>query len=325
MIFLFLNIFLIIFSLVIIHYRQQIASKLKILDHPDNERKTHISSTPLLGGLIIFFFIISNLTFSVYINEISLKLFLILLILYSSFFFIGLYDDKYLLSPLKKTIIIIFLLLIALPLHQDLIINNFIFKDLKTVVPLNQGGLFFTLLSIYFLFNFLNFTDGINGVAISLCIFWSIIFLANSNETNHFLYSIIISLIFVLFFNLQNKIFLGNSGASLLSIIFGSFFILDYNTNGQINCDEIFLLMFIPGLDAIRVSLQRILRNQSPYLPDRTHLHHLLINIFDIKYIYLIYVTISAIPYLMSLFLSTVISLFISFIIYFSLFFKLNK
>ncbi len=140
-----------------------------------------------------------------------------------------------------------------------------------------------------------------------------------------FLYSIIISLIFVLFFNLQNKIFLGNSGASLLSMIFGSFFILDYNTNGQINCDEIFLLMFIPGLDAIRVSLQRILRNQSPYLPDRTHLHHLLINIFDIKYIFLIYVTISAIPYLMSLFLSTIISLFISFIIYFSLFFKLNK
>ena len=325
MIFLILNIFLIIISLTIVYYRQQIASKLKILDHPDNERKIHTISIPLLGGLIIYCFIVTNLIFSVYINEISFKLFLILLILYSLFFLIGLYDDKYLLSPLKKTVIIIFLLLISLPLDQNLIINNFIFKDIKTVIPLNQGGLFFTLLSIFFLFNFLNFTDGINGVAISLCIFWSIVFLINNNETNYFLYSIIISLIFVLFFNLQNKIFLGNSGASLLSIIFGSFFILDFNTNGQIKCDEIFLLMFIPGLDAIRVSLQRILRNQSPYLPDRTHLHHLLINICDMKYIFLIYVAISSIPYLMSLFLSTIISLFISFIIYFSLFFKLNK
>ena len=325
MIFLFLNIFLIIISLTIVYYRQQIASKLKILDHPDNERKIHTISIPLLGGLIIYCFIVTNLIFSVYINEISFKLFLILLILYSLFFLIGLYDDKYLLSPLKKTVIIIFLLLISLPLDQNLIINNFIFKDIKTVIPLNQGGLFFTLLSIFFLFNFLNFTDGINGVAISLCIFWSIVFLINNNETNYFLYSIIISLIFVLFFNLQNKIFLGNSGASLLSIIFGSFFILDFNTNGQIKCDEIFLLMFIPGLDAIRVSLQRILRNQSPYLPDRTHLHHLLINICDMKYIFLIYVAISSVPYLMSLFLSTIISLFISFIIYFSLFFKLNK
>jgi UDP-GlcNAc:undecaprenyl-phosphate/decaprenyl-phosphate GlcNAc-1-phosphate transferase len=325
MIFLFLNIFLIIFSLVIIYYRLQIATKLKILDIPDNERKIHTSPVPLLGGLIIYIFLIFNLFYSVYISEISLKLSLILIILYSSFFLIGIYDDKYLLSPLKKTIIIIFLLLIFLPLDRSLIINDLIFKDIKEIILLNQGGLFFTLLSIYFLFNFLNFADGINGVAVSLCIFWLIIFIITSNEVNFFLYSLAISLFFVLFFNIQNKIFLGNSGSSLLSIIFSSMFILNYNTIGEIKCDEIFLLMFIPGIDSIRVSLQRLFRNQSPFLPDKTHLHHLLQKIFSMKYIFLIYILISAIPYLLTLIFSSIISLIISFIFYFFLFFVMNK
>tara|TARA_B110001450_G_C17573023_1_gene461582 strand:+ start:39 stop:1016 length:978 start_codon:yes stop_codon:yes gene_type:complete len=325
MIFLILNTLLIIFSLAVIHYRFQIANKLKLIDHPDNERKIHISPMPLLGGTIIYFFAILNLFYSFYISEISLKLSLILFILFSSFFLIGIYDDKYFLSPLKKTIIIIFLLLILLPLDQSLIINKFIFKDLKQVIALNQAGIFFTVLSIYFLFNFLNFTDGINGVAISLCIFWSIIFLINSSEVNYFLVSITISLFLVLFFNILNKIFLGNSGSSLLSIIFSSFFILNYNKGGQIKCDEIFLLMFIPGIDSIRISLQRLYRNQSPFIADKMHLHHLLLKVFNIKYIFLIYFLISAVPYLLTQFISTFFALIISFVFYCILFLKFNK
>jgi len=303
----------------------EIATKFNIIDHPDNKRKIHISAMPLLGGLIIFFFSVPNLFYSVYAQEINFKLSLILLILYSSFFLVGIYDDKYLLSPLKKTIVIIFLLLILLPLDQNLIISEFIFKDIEKTIFLNQAGLFFTLLSIYFLFNFLNFADGINGVAILLCIFWTLAFIFKNSELNYLLISTLISLIFVLIFNLNNKIFLGNSGSSLLSIIFGSFFILNYNTGAQIKCDEIFLLMFIPGIDSIRVSLQRMYRSQSPLEADKTHLHHLLLNFFNIKYIFLIYTLISALPFLLTLFLSTIVSLVISFVFYFAIFFKINK
>jgi|TARA_B110000238_G_C16091169_1_gene423883 UDP-GlcNAc:undecaprenyl-phosphate GlcNAc-1-phosphate transferase len=323
--FLFLNTFLIFCSLIVIYYRLEIATKLKILDYPDNKRKIHTSPIPLLGGCIIFFFTITNLFYLTYISEISFKLSAVLTILYSSFFLIGIYDDKYLLSPLKKTIIIIFILLIFLPLDQNLIINEFVFKDFEKIIFLNQGGLFFTLLSIYFLFNFLNFADGINGVAISLCIFWSIIFLVKSNELNYFMLSMIISLAFVLFFNIKNKIFLGNNGSSVLSIIFGSYFVYTYNIEGQIKCDEIFLLMFIPGIDSIRVSLQRIYKQQSPFKGDKIHLHHLLLKFINMKYIFLIYITISAIPFMLTYIMSTVFSLIISFALYFTLFFITNK
>ena len=323
--FLFLNTFLIFFSLVIIYYRMEIATKFNIIDHPDNKRKIHKTAVPLLGGIIILIFIIPNLFYLLYASEVGFKLFFILLILYSGFFLIGIYDDKYLLSPLKKTITIIFLLLILLPIDQNLVINKFIFKDIQKIIFLNEGGLFFTVLSIYFLFNFLNFSDGVNGVAISLCIFWSLIFLMKNNELNYLIISTLISLTFVLFFNLKNKVFLGNSGISLLSIIFASFFILNYKIDAQVKCDEILLLMFIPGIDSIRVSLQRMCQGQSPFIADNTHLHHLLLNFFNMRYIFLIYVLISALPFLLTFFLSTIISLVISFVFYLYLFFIINK
>ena len=51
--FLFLNTFLIFCSLIVIYYRLEIATKLKILDYPDNKRKIHTNPIPLLGGCII--------------------------------------------------------------------------------------------------------------------------------------------------------------------------------------------------------------------------------------------------------------------------------
>ena len=135
----------------------------------------------------------------------------------------------------------------------------------------------------------------------------------------------IISLAFVLFFNIKNKIFLGNNGSSVLSIIFGSYFVYTYNIEGQIKCDEIFLLMFIPGIDSIRVSLQRIYKQQSPFKGDKIHLHHLLLKFINMKYIFLIYITISAIPFMLTYIMSTVFSLIISFALYFTLFFITNK
>ena len=93
--FLFLNTFLTICSLVIIYYRLEIATKLKILDLPDNKRKIHTSPMPLLGGCIIFLFTITNLFYSIHISEISLKLGMVLSVLYSCFFLIGIYDEYY--------------------------------------------------------------------------------------------------------------------------------------------------------------------------------------------------------------------------------------
>ena len=49
------------------------------------DRKIHQNPIPLLGGVIVFLFTITNLFYSVYISEISLKLFVILEAIYPIF------------------------------------------------------------------------------------------------------------------------------------------------------------------------------------------------------------------------------------------------
>ena len=70
---------------------------------------------------------------------------------------------------------------------------------------------------------------------------------------------------------LNNKLFLGNSGVNFISIFISLLIIKSYNTqNINLYCDEIFLLFYIPGLDAARVTITRALNKTSPFSPDKT-------------------------------------------------------
>ena len=117
------------------------------------------------------------------------------------------------------------------------------------------------------------------------------------NET--MLISLIINILLILFLNISGKLFIGNSGSSLLSIIISLFFIETYNIN-NIYFDEIILLTLLPAIDVIRVSFERILNKISPFTADTNHFHHLLINKFDKKIVFIPYIFISSIPYLFS-------------------------
>ncbi|MDC0446038.1 hypothetical protein OAM09_04390, partial [Candidatus Pelagibacter sp.] len=110
------------------------------------------------------------------------------------------------------------------------------------------------------------------------------------------------------------------------SSILASLFILEYNYHHTFFCDEILLLMFLPAIDAARISLERITKNVSPFLPDRNHLHHLLIRKVNISYVFLIYVLISIMPFLLSItILKTYYSFALSSILYFYILYILKK
>lgn len=325
MIFLWLNIILILTSIFSIIYANKIPKDLVIYDIPDNNRKIHTVPTPLLGGLIFFV----NISFNIilFYNELDfgLKLTISLLLLYSFFFIIGFIDDKFSMSPGNKTFAVLLILFLVIPLDNKIIVNELTFKDLELIVYLNQSNIFFTIFSIYFFFNLINFSDGANGITISLCIYWLIIFAIFGSLNLLFIYSLIIILILILIFNLKNKIFLGNSGSSLISIVFASLFIINYNIDKSIKCDEILLMMFVPAIDSLRVTIERIIKGHSPFKPDMRHLHHLFLKSFSKDIVFIPYITLSALPFLLSIFLSTITILIVSLIFYFIVFYSLNK
>ena len=316
MIILWLNFILLIVSFFLIFFVKKINSKLIIYDKPDNNRKIHSIPVPLFGGIIFFIFLIINTILSYEYLTSSLKLITILIFLYSIFFTIGFIDDRTSLSPSKKTFALLIFLTLLIPLHEDLIIRNLIFKDLEFYIPLNQANIFFTIFCLYFFYNIINFSDGANGITISLSIYWLLVFIFFGSINKIFIYSLIAPLILILIFNLKNKIFLGNSGSSLLSITLGILFIINYNIDNSIKCDEIFLLMFIPAIDTIRVTIDRTLSGKSPFQPDQKHLHHLLLKLIDKNFVFFPYIIISILPFLLSIYVNTVLILFIFSLVY---------
>ena len=325
MIFLWPNIILILTSIFVLIYVDKIPKSLIVYDKPDNFRKIHSIPTPLIGGLILYINISLNIIF--FYNELNfgLRLIIILLLLYSFFFSIGFIDDKFSISPGRKTFAVLLVLFLVIPLHEKIIVNDLTFKDLELIISLNQANIFFTIFSIYFFFNLINFSDGANGITTTLCIYWLIIFAIFGSLNIFFIYYLIIILILILIFNLNNKIFLGNSGSSLLSIVFASLFIINYNIDKSIKCDEILLMMFVPAIDSLRVTIERIIKGNSPFKPDMRHLHHLLLKNFKKNTVFIPYTVLSSAPFLLSIFFNTIIILILSLIFYFIVFFFFNR
>ena len=123
-------------------------------------------------------------------------------------------------------------------------------------------------------------------------------------------------MVLILIFNLKNKIFLGNSGSSLLSITLASLFIINYNIDNSIKSDEIVLLMFIPAIDAIRVTIDRVIDGNSPLQPDKKHFHHLMLKKFNKNLVFFPYMAISILPFLLSIYFNTLLIFIIFSILY---------
>jgi UDP-N-acetylmuramyl pentapeptide phosphotransferase/UDP-N-acetylglucosamine-1-phosphate transferase len=127
-------------------------------------------------------------------------------------------------------------------------------------------------------------------------------------------------LIVIFSYNIKGKVFLGNSGTSILSIFISLSMILDYNKFQSFYADELLFLLFFPGVDMIRVTLQRIIERKKIYSPDQNHFHHYLIK-KKIKYIWQIMLFLSVLPYLVLIISNnTFFALFLSIIIYIIIF-----
>ena len=139
--------------------------------------------------------------------------------------------------------------------------------------------------------NAFNLIDGIDGLAALLSIKFFVliggIIAITSTDMNLVIPSVVGAITGFLFFNFNpsRKVFLGDTGALLLGsvIAFFTFYIMDNDT--YITTDVLIsrpllvvLLIIYPLADTLRASLIRMSRGQSPFLADRVHLHHRLID-----------------------------------------------
>jgi UDP-GlcNAc:undecaprenyl-phosphate GlcNAc-1-phosphate transferase len=279
-----LEISLTIFSLFIIYLidknKNRIVKKIKIIDKPDKIRKLHKKPTPLLGGMMIFssFFLINLYLF--FLHNLS-KTSFIILICCAACLILGLIDDIKKISYKFKFSILIVIFCLFVSLDTNLQINKIYFATFNKEFYFNYFSIPFTILCLTLFINSMNLIDGIDG----LCILISIILLAwliKSFQNSEALYIlIIISFIYILYFNLKKNIFLGNSGSLFIGCLIALSVILNYNIEiSKINypVENIFIAFMLPGLDMLRVFAERIFKKKNPFLADRSHLHYLLLD-----------------------------------------------
>ena len=294
--------------------------KFNIYDNP-NKSSIHKKKTSLIGGTILFinisfFLIYSKVNFLDYF--ISNREFISFFIIISGFYVVGLYDDKYKLSPLSRIILMSFILYVSMTLNHSFQISKIDFSFINKRIYLNDLSIFSSIICVLIFTYALNMFDGINLQSITYSTFVFFIFYFLSAFEIFYLI-IIICLLFLFALNLKNKIFLGDSGIYIIGAFISLVVISEYNKQSiTFFADDIFILMMIPGLDFIRVFMIRISKGRNPFLGDKNHLHHLMINQFGFLKSYLFIVFLYVSPFLLKLIHMSNFYIIILYVIFYS-------
>ena len=282
-----------IISFLLVPLIKKLAYKLIILDKP-NSRKLHRKPIPNIGGIAIFISFLITVFYLKYFTEINFENFNIIFLASLGVISIGLLDDLYNLSPLVRLMAQFFITIFIW--NNGISISNLNFEYLNLGINSIKIPNIFSLLLTFFwvsgIVNAINWIDGLNGLASGVVIL-ILIGIAKiaffKNLIGLFLFSLILigGSIGFLFHNLRpNNIIMGDNGSnflgfqlSLLSLYAGS------NNKDVFHSSDLtifpiipILLLGFPLLDMVRVILKRIKNKSTPFLPDRNHFHHILID-----------------------------------------------
>jgi UDP-GlcNAc:undecaprenyl-phosphate/decaprenyl-phosphate GlcNAc-1-phosphate transferase len=276
-----------IITFLVIPAIMKVAKEKKLFDLPD-ARKLHTSPIASLGGIGIFlgFFLSCLLTISGKGHS-EIQFFFASSIVV---FFLGLKDDILIISALKKFLGQLTAAAILIHLANIRIESMHGILGFGTLPePLSYLISYITIIVIV---NAYNLIDGVDGLAGSLGVLTTSIFGVYFFTADLPVYSLMAfgmagSLLAFLVFNFNPaKIFMGDSGSLLLGLINAilviKFIAVADSPTAQVPVASTvavaFAILIVPLLDTLRVFSIRIAKGRSPFVPDRNHIHHLLLD-----------------------------------------------
>ena len=242
---------------------------------------TTLKSYSIGGVLLVTFFI-----YSLILNQRDYLLFVFLF----SIFLLGLFSDLKKLNSVSLRFFLQISLVIFFISFLDLKINNTRVDQIDLILNNNISvNIIFTAFCMLILINGANFIDGLNGMIIKYnLIIYLILFFGLSNHfvylEKQFLQNLIIILSILLILNLAGFLYMGDSGAYLLSLFTGIYLINFSSENFIISPYLIILLLWYPCFELLFSMIRRSLKMVKTYKPDTYHLHQLIYNYFKFKF-----------------------------------------
>jgi UDP-N-acetylmuramyl pentapeptide phosphotransferase/UDP-N-acetylglucosamine-1-phosphate transferase len=256
----------------------------RLVDIP-GRRKIHKKITPSMGGISIFVgFLIASfiwLDFAQiqYIRLVLASLFIV--------FLIGVRDDIVPFRALHKLSgqIISILILLFSPIHINSLYGLFGVNEIPLFV-----GYALTILTIVIITNSFNLIDGLDGLAgsvglVALLAFGVWFFLADDLVFSLLCFAMIGGILAFLIFNWEpSEIFMGDTGAMVIGMLLSILVIRFMNNNDALpggnpikftaTIASAACFIIVPLSDTLRIIILRISKGQSPFHPDKSHIHH---------------------------------------------------
>ena len=266
----------------------RLAKRRHVTDDPD-ARKLQKEPVPVLGGIAVFWGIMVGIGLtSMFFNSYALftPVIAITVMLY-----IGAIDDLIGLSPLLR--LFIEALVIAFVCWMDQVnLNSFhgLFGLWHLPVWFSAPLSIFCGLGII---NAINMIDGVDGLSSSFCVMactlFGAVFIIAFDGSMAVLAALVagsmIPFIFHNVFGKKSKMFIGDAGTLMMGIIMTIFVlhIIDDHSRVSKTFPTMGLVAFtisvlsVPIFDTLRVMTGRIMKGVSPFHADKSHLHHLFI------------------------------------------------
>lgn len=261
----------------------RVAELKHLYDEPD-ERKSHKSRIPTLGGLGFFAgFVLATLVCAPSTQTFPLQY---LVAAFFVIFIVGMKDDITGLSPVKK---LVGQLVAAFAI---IYLGNLQIRNMYGMFGIETLPYHFSLLLTYFTFivviNAFNLIDGIDGLAGSIGMLVSAVlgaYFLYVNEVTFAVmgFSLAAGLAAFLIFNITPaKIFMGDTGSLLVGLVNATLIVkfieIAGNPVSKMPLQSVpaiaFAILIIPLFDTLRVFAIRMSRGRSPFTADRHHIHH---------------------------------------------------
>ena len=270
----------------------RLAIRKNIVDNP-NARKLQRAPVPVMGGTIVMIGMLIGcmiyMATSPDFHPSMLKILGLMLVMYV----VGLWDDLKDISPELRFILevgVVWSIYVLVYVN----INNL--HGLWGIGTLPKGiSIPLSIVSGVGIINAINMIDGVDGYCSSFCIITCALFAIlfyYTGDMNMFAMALIaIGALLPFFmhnvFGERSKMFMGDGGSMMLGTLLTIFVFKAVDGNSKCHVvDETGLslvaftlaIMAVPVFDTVRVMVVRMFRKVSPFKPDKTHLHHLFID-----------------------------------------------
>lgn len=260
---------------------RKVAKSVGLVDKP-NERKLHEGAVPLIGGISICIVLIQFLTFKPEVIEYS-WLYVCSIALLT---LIGAIDDKIDLSfkirmGVQACLSLVMVHIAGIELHS--LGNMFGFGEIN----LGWTGIVITVLAVIGAINAFNMVDGIDGLlgGLSIVTFGALAYLLRVDSQHGLAYLcvvIIVAMLPYIFMNLgilgrARKVFMGDAGSMMIgfTVIWLLLGVSQAESKPLMRPVTALWLIAVPLMDMAAIMIRRVRRGDSPFKPDREHLHHI--------------------------------------------------